>query len=466
MIPLPLNWLSEVLGNPQSGTVQGDFIGISTDTRQTVAGTVFLALQGENTNGHRYLSTAVEKGAVGVVVTQWQEGVSLPQWVVEDTLTALGVVARAYRERFEIPIIGITGSVGKTSTKEMIGAMVSAFVPTLISAKNYNNEIGVPQTLLQLAPEHRVGVLEMGMRGAGQIAYLAQVARPTIGVITQIGVAHIELLGSQEGIAEAKSELYTELPKGGSAILPLTSPYSDLLAERVPQGVGIVRYGVTESEEAEVRAVPASVHLNDSGKPSFQAVVQGKTYSLSLNAVGAHQVHNATAALAVALVLGLDIPKAILAIESWEGAEGRMVVRESPRGYRILDDCYNAAPESMRASLITLDRLVPGGVAILGDMRELGDYSQEAHRQVGQAVSESGVRLLVTVGALAQEIAEEVRRTGKHLPAFAHYPNSKACSEQIAVHLNTGDTVLVKGSRAMEMEQIVAVLMEQGSKDV
>ncbi len=466
MISLPLSWLSETLNASPQNTPNSDFTGICTDTRQPVAGTVFLALQGENSDGHRFLKTAEERGAVGAVVAQYDPAVTIPQWVVNDTLLALGEIALAYRKRFRLPVIGVTGSVGKTSTKEMLGAMLSAFAPTLISAKNYNNEIGVPQTLLQLTPEHRAAVIEMGMRGMGQIEYLARIAQPTIGLITQIGVTHIELIGSQEGIALAKSELLTQLPPDGTAILPITSPYADLLEERTPQGTQIIWYGVTNDENANVRALPDSIRIDESGKPSFDVVINSSDYSVSLNAVGAHHVHNATAALAVAFALWLDYDEAIAALELWEGAEGRMTVRQSPLGYRVLDDCYNAAPESMTASLATLGRFAwrGGGVAILGDMRELGAFAEEAHIQVGRVVQDSPIRLLVTVGALAEGIAAEARRSEKPLPAFAHFPDSKACAAGILALLQEGDAVLVKGSRAMEMESIVSVLMGKGSE--
>ena len=471
MISLPLSWLSEVLNNSPQNTPNGGFTGICTDTRQPVAGAVFLALQGENSDGHRFLKTAEEKGAVGAVVVERNAELTIPQWVVPDTLLALGEIAREYRRRFRLPVIGVTGSVGKTSTKEMIGAMLGAVSPTLVSPKNYNNEIGVPQSLLQLTPEHRVAVLEMGMRGMGQIEYLARIAQPTIGLITQIGVAHIELIGSQEGIALAKSELLTQLPPDGSAVLPITSPYADLLEERTPQGTHIIWYGVTDDKNANVRALPDSIRFDEGGKPSFNVVIDGADYSVLLNAVGAHNVHNATAALAVAFALVLDYEEAIAALQLWEGAEGRMTVRQSPLGYRVLDDCYNAAPESMTAALATLDRLAwrgrlltRSGVAILGDMRELGAFAEEAHKQVGRAVQESQIRLLVTVGALAEGIAEEARRSEKPLPAFAHFPNSEACAAGILTLLNEEETILVKGSRAMEMESIVSVLMGKGSE--
>lgn len=462
MIPLPLAWLSETLNASPKTAPGGDFAGVCTDTRQHLAGAVFVALQGENSDGHRFLKAAEEKGAVGAIVAQPDPALTIPQWVVPDTLIALGEIAREYRNRFRIPVLGVTGSVGKTSTKEMIGAMLSVFAPTLTSAKNYNNEIGVPQTLLQLAPEHRAAVLEMGMRGMGQIEYLARIAQPTIGLITQIGVTHIELIGSQEGIALAKSELLTQLPPDGIAILPVTSPYASLLEERTPQGMRIVRYGVANDEKADVRALPDSITLNENGSPAFSIQIGDETRPVALRAIGTHHVHNATAALAVAHALGLDVEKAIAALESWEGAEGRMTVRQSPLGCRVLDDCYNAAPESMTASLATLGRLKRGGVAILGDMRELGAFAEEAHKQVGRAVQETPIRLLVTVGALAEGIAEEARRSKNPLPDFAHFPDSEACAAGVLPLLKEGDVVLVKGSRAMEMEKIVAALMGKG----
>jgi UDP-N-acetylmuramoyl-tripeptide--D-alanyl-D-alanine ligase len=439
----------------------GDFQGIVTDTRQPFTESLFLALLGENTDGHLYLEQAIEKGARGLIVESPLESAPVPQWVVKDTTEALGRIAQAYRRRFSIPIVGVTGSVGKTSTKEMIGGMLKAFFPTLVSDKNYNNQIGVPQTLFQLEATHCAAVIEMGMRGMGQISWLAEVAKPTLAVITLIGVAHQELLGSRENIALAKSEIYQHLAPSGTAILPQTTEYREVLESRIPEGCSVLRFGITEERETQVRILPESVQLSEAGTPSFEVEIAGERYGVHLRAVGSQHVHNAAAALAVAHALHLPLREAISALERWEGAEGRMMVRLAPRGVTLLDDCYNAAPESMREALATLQKIArkKSSTAIMGDMKELGALSEEGHRQVGRAVADSGVETLLTVGALAEGIAQEalLHRT----LTWQAFPDSATCAQAIQERIPPKSVVLVKGSRAMAMEQIVQALLKQ-----
>lgn len=466
MQTLPLNWLSDALGIAPDTDASGDFKGISTDTRQEMAGTVFVALLGENSNGHHYVEKAIEKGARGLIVEHPLPQVALPQWVVSDTTLAFGRIAQAYRRRFTIPVIGITGSVGKTSTKEALGTMLNAFYPVLVSSKNYNNQIGVPQTLLQLEPEHRVAVIEMGMRGLGQIDWLAEIAEPTIGLITMIGVTHQELLGSRENIALAKSELYTRLPKDGIAIMPEATELRAVLERRIPEGCRVIRFGVTIDTSVDIRVLPNSLSLSAQGFPSFVVQRGNENFSVHLGVVGTQNIVNVAGVLAVAHALELPFPQAIQALEAWKGAEGRMVVRQGAQNTTLLDDCYNAAPESMRSGLETLNQVAGQGraVAILGDMRELGDFTEEAHRQVGENVAHSNVQTLITVGGFAKGIAQEALRIGNRSIEWHAFSDSKACAKEVATTIREGDTVLVKGSRAMEMEQIVNALLPKGSE--
>jgi UDP-N-acetylmuramoyl-tripeptide--D-alanyl-D-alanine ligase len=459
MQSLPLEWLTDALQTAPLGATAGIFCGVSSDTRQSVANSVFIALTGESLDGHAYAADAAAKGAIGLIVSRPNEGVAVPQWIVPDTTVALGRIAQRYRQRFPIPVIGVTGSVGKTSAKEMIGAMLSAESPTLISAKNHNNEFGVPQTLLNLSDAHRAAVIEMGMRGMEQIDWLAEIAQPTIGLITMIGVAHQELLGSRENIALAKSELYQRLAPGGVALVPQTSDYRELLESRIPAGCRVLRFGVTADPMTDVRVLPESVRADAEGRPAFKVAIGAQHFKVSLRAVGAHNVPNAAAALSVAVALERDIPQAIGALEAWEGAEGRMTVRQGARGVRLLDDCYNAAPESMSAAIATLDQIAPGGVAILGDMRELGAFAEEAHRQVGRRVAESQAKTLLTVGSLAEIIGREAQTLRPIL--WRAFPNAEACAAEAARWIAEGDTALLKGSRAMAMERIVAALLPQ-----
>jgi UDP-N-acetylmuramoyl-tripeptide--D-alanyl-D-alanine ligase len=456
---MELSWVAEVLKAQGGGTRSGQATSVCTDTREATPGCLFFALQGENSDGHAYVADAFAKGAVAAVVAHPVENATGAQLVVPETLRALGDLARAYRRQFRIPVVGVTGSVGKTTTKEMVAAVLRARYVTLANAQNFNNEIGVPRTLFQLTSAHQVAVIEMGMRGLGEIDRLAEIAEPQIGLITKIGYAHIERLGSQEKIAEAKTELLQRLPDEGVAILPLHSPFADYMMRRAPRDATLVTFSTEATQAADVRLV----RYRDASEGGFEVSVGGVRARLRLKAVGEHLAENALAALAVGAALGVPTPQAIAALEAWEGAEGRMVVRPLPGGGVLLDDCYNAGPESMEAALKTLSRLTQGGgAAILGDMKELGDYASEIHQAVGRHVIEADVRLLVTVGELAEEISEGAARwasdNGFSYPARQHFATTAQATQAIADLIRPGETVLVKGSRAMQMERIVAAL--------
>ncbi|MCW3094582.1 MAG: UDP-N-acetylmuramoyl-tripeptide--D-alanyl-D-alanine ligase [Chthonomonadaceae bacterium] len=446
------------MGAEVVGDLSASVFGVCTDTRQGAAGALFFALQGENADGHRFVGRALEAGAVAAVVTHRVEGVEGTQLVVPDTLRALGDLANAYRSQFPIPVIGVTGSVGKTSTKEMMATVLRTQYNVLANAKNYNNEIGVPLTLFGLRQEHQVAVIEMGMRALGEIDRLAEIAVPTIGVITNIGHAHIERVGSREGIAQAKAELLQRLPDGGVAVL-MESEFTPYLLERVPAQARVVLCGFGADSEAEIVALSPTA----SGKEPLQIRIAGGVYTVPLAVVGTHHHANALIALAVAQVLHVPIPQAIAALSAWEGAEGRMTIRRTADGLTILDDCYNAGPESMTAALKTLRQITGGGgVAILGDMREMGEYAAGLHFELGPEVVEAQPRLLITVGDSTPEIVRGAQlyaaeqRTA--MPQLQHFATTAEAAAYIRELVQPGDTVLVKGSRAMEMEYIVAAL--------
>ena len=455
---VPLIWIAEALGAEVSGDLSASVFGICTDTRQGAAGALFFALQGENADGHRFVERAFQAGAVAAVVAHRVEGVAGTQLVVADTLRALGDLANAYRRQFDIPVVGITGSVGKTSTKEMMAAALRTQYNVLANAKNYNNEIGVPLTLFGLRREHQVAIVEMGMRGLGEIDRLAEIAAPTLGVITNIGYAHIERVGSREGIAQAKSELLHHLPDDGVAVL-MEGDFLPYLRARVPAQTRVVVCGFGVDSVADV----VGIRANGIGAEPLQVRIAGEVYRVPLSAVGTHHHANALLALAVAQVLHIPIPQAIRALSLWEGAEGRMTVRTTADGLTILDDCYNAGPESMTAALKTLRQMTGGGgVAILGEMREMGDYAAGLHFALGPEVVDAQLRLLVTVGAMTQEIVRGAQLYAEQqqaaMPQLHHFATTAEAAAQIRELAMPGETALVKGSRAMEMEHIVAAL--------
>lgn len=453
---LPLIWVAEQLNAEVLGELSGAAFGICTDTRLGAKGSLFFALQGE-TDGHRFVKAALEAGAVAAIVSRRIEGAPGTQLVVPDTTRALGDLAHAYRMLFDIPVIGITGSVGKTSTKEMIAAALSTQYRVLANEKNYNTEIGVPLTLFRLRREHEVAIVEMGMRGLGEIDWLAQIAAPTVGIVTNIGYAHIERLGSRENIAQAKAELLTHLPEGGTAIL-MESEFAPYLRDHVQAGTKIVMCAFGTNADAEV------IGLNGDVSQPMQVRIAGESYAVPLKAVGTHHQANALLALATAHVLDVPLPAAIAALGEWEGAEGRMTVRTSADGPKVLDDCYNAGPESMAAALDTLKQMTPGGggVAVLGDIREVGDYASQLHAALGPKVVETRLRLLVTVGESTPEIVRSAETYaaahGITMPEVQHFAATAAAAAHIRELVEAEDIVLVKGSRAMEMEHIVAAL--------
>ena len=451
------------------GDVVGEITSVCIDSRQATPGSLFFALKGENSDGHAYIAQALRAGAVAVVehsIEGVKEGEGA-QIVVPATLRALGDLSRHYRRQFAIPIIGITGSVGKTSTKEMIAAVLRTTYNTLANEKNYNNEIGVPLTLFNLNKTHEVAVVEMGMRGLGQIDYLAEIAEPTIGVITNIGSAHIELLGSHENIAKAKAELFARLPADGIAIVPRNLAYSQIVKAAIPPGCRIIQTGGT-IRDSEVRLMRDTIVVNARGEAGFRVRVgkEKKSLAIQMQAVGFHAVWNALLALAVGYALDVPSELAALALSNWQGAEGRMMVRHAPHGITVLDDCYNSSPDSVYSALNTLEQMSENRVAVLGDMRELGEYALQAHRDVGASVAYHKIRLLITVGNMAAWIADDVDKRQKRAPDFqsVRFSGTQEAAAHIKEWLKPGDTVLVKGSRAMGMEVIVEALIgETGS---
>lgn len=456
---LPLEWIAGALGAEVCGDLDASVFGICTDTRYGAEGALFFALKGENADGHRFVGQAFKAGATAVVVAHRVEGVGGTQLVVPDTLRALGDLANAYRRQFDIPVIGITGSVGKTSTKEMMAAGLRTKYRVQANAKNYNNEIGAPLTLFGLRQEHQVAIIEMGMRGLGEIDRLAEIAAPTIGVITNIGYAHIERVGSRQGIAQAKSELLRRLPANGVAVL-MESEFAPCLRRAVPPQTRVIMCGMGPDSNAEVVGL---IPTAGEAEP-LQVRIAGALYAVPLKAVGSHHYANALLALAAAHILNVPIPQAIAALSAWEGAEGRMTLRTTADGITVLDDCYNAGPESMTAALETLRQKsgAGGGVAVLGDMREMGDYAPALHFDLGPKVVEAQLRLLVTIGDSTPELVRGARAYAEEknvkLPQLQHFATTAAAAAQIRKLVHAGDTVLVKGSRAMEMEHIVAAL--------
>jgi UDP-N-acetylmuramoyl-tripeptide--D-alanyl-D-alanine ligase len=449
---MTLDEVAREIGAQARGILAGEVVGVTTDTRDDVRGRVFFALRGENHDGHDYVARALEHGAATAVVDHAPPGVADPLLIVPDTLGAYGDLARAHRLRFGIPVVGVTGSVGKTSTREMIAAALEARFEVLSTQRNYNNDVGVPRTLFGLTADHGVAVIEMAMRARGEIARLAQIARPTVGVITNIGLSHIEILGSRDEIAAAKAELLEALPPYGRAIIPADDAYADFLRERAP--CEVITFGL--SERAGFRAT--GLVFDEHGAPRFR--VNGQPIEIA--SPGVHHVANAAAACAIADVLGIEHERVAERLAAYRPQPGRMRPVTTAAGVTVLDDSYNAAPDSMRAGLETLALIARarGGraVAFLGDMKELGDHSAEAHRYVGEVAGTLGIDLIVTVGDAAEDTgrAAAERIGADNIRAFAYSEEAARIAPSLVI---PGDVTLVKGSRAMQMERIVEALI-------
>lgn len=435
------------------------FSGVSTDTRTLQPGDLFVAIRGERFNGHEFLDAAKQAGASGALIQEAIPGVrrrvTVPgPWTlieVTDTLYALGQLARAHRRRFRIPVIGITGSAGKTTTKEMLAAILACNRSVLKSQGNFNNEIGMPLTLLGLDEAHQAAVLEFGMRGRGQIGYLAALALPTVGVITNIGLTHLELLGSPEEIALAKAELLDQMSEKALAILPGDDAFLPLLRDHARGPV--ITFGLAEG--CDVWASDAC--LGDDGGMRARLHTPSEEIAIQLGAPGRHQLLNGLAAAAAALAVGATADDVRAGLAGYRPTSGRMYTCRALRGFLVVDDTYNANPAAMRATLDFLAE-VPGGrkAAILGDMRELGPDARALHREIGRYAEELGIDLLLAVGELGREY---VTGAGE---VHAHWCDSNAAAAAAALAwLAPGDVVLVKGSRAMQMEEIARAL--QGS---
>lgn len=429
--------------------------GISTDTRSLRVGDAFFALVGER-DGHAFVSDAAGQGASALIVAGNAKSGTGEAAVIKvaDTLLALGDLAAKYRRRFDVRIAGVTGSVGKTTTKEMLAAILNGSGTVLKNAGNFNNEIGLPLTIFELEPKHRYAVLEMAMRGPGEIDRLAEIAGPEVGIITNIGISHIERLGSVENIARAKGELLRRLPESGAAVLDAECEWFGFLSKMAP--CRVVTFGF--SEKAEVRA--SNLTMDDAGCPSFDISADGQKARVRLSAPGEHNARNALAAVAASLRFDVPITRAADALRSCELPEMRMNVSNTADGITVVDDTYNASPASMAAAL-RLMRTLRGNrkVAVLGDMLELGDQSESAHREVGELAVEYGAELLVTVGERAKLIAEGARSAGLGADQVKSFAQSDEVVESLKPMLTRGDVVLLKGSRAMKMERIVEGLL-------
>lgn len=440
------------------GAENTEITGVCIDSRIIKEGDIFFPFAGKNVDAHQFILEALKKGASCSMATgDWFVPVDFPQdkclIKVNNISEALQKLASYYRQQLNTPyIIGITGSNGKTTTKDLIASVVKEKYKTLKTQGNYNNEIGVPLTLFGLTKEHQVAVVELGMRGLGEITELTEIVHPNLGVITNVGETHLEILGSKENIAQAKGELVEAIPQAGWVILNADDPLVAAMANKAKGTV--IFYGL--EKEAQIRAYNVQ-SLGEQGM-SFILVADSEQIEIELPLLGYHNIYNALAAAAVGKTLGLDLATIKHGLENVELTGMRLEVIETTQRIKIINDAYNASPASMKGALrilrdISLER---GGkaAAILGNMYELGEYTQEAHRSIGRLVAELGVDFLITVGDLASEIAQGAIDAGMDKGKVVVCNSNQDTLNRLPL-FKKGDTVLIKGSRSMKMEEIV-----------
>ena len=426
---------------------------IVTDCRQVTPGSLFVALEGENFDGHQFIGQALEKGAVAVIAHKKGEEPAEKTLYVGNTERALRALARLRRIKIDPVTVGITGSVGKTTTREMIAAVVRQKYRTLTTQENLNNNIGVPQTLLQLTPEHQAAVIEMGMTALGEIEELATTLLPQVGVITNIGVSHMERLGSQQNIRRAKLEIVQGLREGAPLLLNGDDP---LLWGYQNPGCHVIFYGI-ENKNCQITAKDIIVLM---GSTTFTICYQGEQYPAHIPCMGPHNVLNALAAFGVGVCLGMEPKEAAAALDKYQVSGWRQKITPF-HGFTVVEDCYNAGPESMKAALTTLAGMPCQGrrIAVLADMLELGYLAEQAHRRIGELAGTLHLDAVYAYGPLARLLVEAAKESG--VPDTAWFEEKQALTDHVIGGVRKGDILWVKGSHGMALETLVEAVYQQ-----
>ena len=448
----PMMGLDEAAG-AVGGQARGAarFGGVTTDSRAVDAGDLFVALVGESFDGHDYVAEAVRRGAVAAVVSRRIDAEpAIPQVVVADTRIALGRLAAHWRSKFALPLVALTGSNGKTTVKEMLTAILAAHAgdrdAVLATKGNLNNDIGMPLTLLELRERHRYAVIEMGMNHEGEIDYLTRIARPTVALVNNAQRAHVGILGSVEAIARAKGEIYAGLTASGIAVVnaddAFASYWKELNASR-----RIVTFGLAEG--ADVRGLQAGAQA--------RFVTPADAFAVALQVRGEHNLRNAAAACAAAYALEIPFHAMQAGLASFAGVPGRLQRRKAPSGAVVIDDSYNANPESMKAALRVLAEEHGRKVLVMGDMGELGADAAAMHAEVGSFARQSGIDALMAVGDASRHAVQAFGR------GAMHFDDVDALSRAAVNESAHGATILVKGSRFMKMERVADALAGKGA---
>ncbi|HDP69387.1 MAG TPA: UDP-N-acetylmuramoyl-tripeptide--D-alanyl-D-alanine ligase [Actinobacteria bacterium] len=462
MLEIRISELLSIL--PKGKLIRGSghdlIFSVCTDTRILKKDDFFVPLKGEYFDGHKFINEAIKGGASGFFTECWNDEIesevgylaeNLIVIKVDNSLKALQSMASVVRKKLNAKVVGITGSTGKTTTKDMLRSILERKTTLVSTEKSYNNEIGVPLTILKADLDTNIMVLEMGMRGRGQIAELCEIAKPNIALITNIGKTHFELLRSEKAIAETKAELIESITDDGVVILNQDDNWTDRFKKMTLAKV--VTYGL--SEKADMRA--ENINVKRSGCPSFKITNKDDVIFVTLPLPGKHNIYNALAAASAAIEVGLSLNDVKMGLEKCSISEMRMQVIVNSKEVMIINDAYNANPDSMRASLESLKDIKNGSrkIAILGDMSELGELSVSLHETVGALVKENEVDLLFVVGTKAKQIAKGAIRAGMDESNIFIYNEFGGVEQKIKETIRSGDIVLVKASRVMALEKLV-----------
>lgn len=452
MEPLSITEITNAVAGELNKEVNITIDSISTDTRKLEPGDLFVALIGENFDAHNFLEQAFDQGAKAAIVdTEREYNIDQPLIKVADTTRALQDLAAYYLQQFSVPVIAVTGSTGKTTTKDFIASVVGQRYKTLKTQGNFNNEIGLPLTLFRLDSSYQAVVLEMGMRGLGQIKRLTEIAPPDIGVVTNVGKTHIELLGSIDNIAQAKAELVQSLDSTGTAVLNADDKRVKKMAQVT--AAEVIEYGI--KNKADLRASQIKT-LATEDKVSFELHAANEKVSVTLPIPGEYNVYNALAAVAAALELGLELDEIKRGLSTVKLTEKRNQLLQTDDGVEIINDTYNANPTSVKAALKTLSQIASGRkIAVLGDMLELGSVAEKEHYKLGAVIVAEGIDYLLTIGDLAAEIAQGAEDKGLDKSKIFTYNNKEGAQAKLKEIIAVDDTVLVKASRGMKLEEIV-----------
>ena len=439
-----------------AGRLAGDnvsFCGVSTDSRTTAPGELFIALRGENFDGHAYLAAAMARGAVAAMVADdaaaGLPALDIPFVHVADTRAGLAALAAAWRSRFVLPLIAVTGSNGKTTTKEMIASILNtAFAGAVLSTQgNYNNDIGLPLTLLRLDASHRAAIIEMGMNHPGEIAYLAAIARPTVAVVTNAQRAHLEGMGSLEAIAAEKGSIYSGLDESGIAVFCADDQWAELWRSQ-SHGLGMASFAFEKAADVRGRFY---LHGLES---RLNIAAAGDEVEIVLALPGQHNARNALAAATACLAAGVPLAAVQAGLSAFRGLKGRLQRRPALNDALLLDDTYNANPDSVRAGIDVLAATIGHSVLVLGDMGEIGAMSGQFHDEIGGYAKSQGIDRLFTFGEASALAAHNFGSGG------AHFQNLDKLIAAVLAELTPETTVLVKGSRFMRMERVADAIAQ------